>query len=153
MGITAIVLDTSPLGLVVQKPGKSPEADACRAWMKGLLARGFAIYIPEIADYELRRELIRAGFANSVARLDGLKTVLQYLPITTPAILQAAALWAQARNIGVSTADRHALDGDIIVCAQALSLSLSPSDFIVATSNVKHLARFVPADEWQNIKP
>jgi hypothetical protein len=58
---TAVFLDTTPLGLVSQKQGKSSEADACRAWMMKLLADGVRIYMPEVADYEVRRELIRSG--------------------------------------------------------------------------------------------
>ncbi len=30
---------------------------------------------------------------------------------------------------------------------------LQVSDLIVATSNVRHLARYVPADVWQKIVP
>jgi len=120
--------------------------------MEGLLVRGFDIYIPEIADYELRREMIRQGLLSSIVRLDKLKGAVQYLPLTTAIMLQAADLWAQSRNAGVATSDRHALDGDVILCAQALSLNRPPTDFIVATGNVKHITRFVPADLWSNIK-
>lgn len=41
------------------------------------------IGIPEIADYEVRRELIRTGLSKSVHRLDGLKERLEYIPIQT----------------------------------------------------------------------
>ena len=109
--------------------------------------------MPEIADYEVRRELIRVGAGASVTRLDGLKNLIDYLSLTTPMMQKAAELWAQARNAGIPTADKHALDGDVILCAQALSLGLPPADFVVATSNVRHLARFVPAKEWANIQP
>lgn len=68
-------------------------------------------------------------------------------------MLEAAELWAQAGNLGVATADIRALDGDVIVAAQVLSLGLAASEFVVATSNVKHLSRFVPADLWGNIRP
>ena len=30
-------------------------------------------------------------------------------------------------------------------------MSLGVSDFVVATTNVGHLSRFVPAELWQNI--
>ena len=85
--------------------------------------------------------------------MNNLKTVLRYLPITTGVMLNAADLWAQVRNAGIATADIHALDGDVIVAAQALSLALAPSEFVVATQNVKHLSRFVPANLWTNITP
>jgi hypothetical protein len=66
MGITSFILGTTPLGLVTQKTGKSSEADACRTWMEDLLDRGFDVYVPEIADYEVRREMILAGLASSI---------------------------------------------------------------------------------------
>jgi hypothetical protein len=62
----------------------------------------------------------------------------------------AAELWAQARQGGYPTAPDPALDGDVILAAQALSLGVP---VVVATANVAHLSRFVPADVWQNIAP
>lgn len=37
----------------------------------------------------------------------------------------------------------------MILAGQALSLN--EPDLVIATTNVGHLARFVPADLWQNI--
>ena len=153
MALVAVVLDSSPLGLITQQTGKSQDGDACRTWMESLLAQGVKVYVPEVADYEVRRELIRAKKPSSITRLNRLKQFARYLPITTNIMLEAAELWAQARNAGVATADIHALDGDVIVTAQALSLGLATSEFVIATSNVGHLSRFVPADLWSNIKP
>ena len=151
--LLAVALDSSPLGLVTQKVGKSPEGDACRLWMENLLRQGVKIYVPEIADCEVRRELLRAGKPASVLRLDRLKQLARYVPLTTNAMLEAAALWAQVRNLGLTTADIHALDGDVIVAAQVLSLGYAPSEIVIATSNVRHLSRFAPTEVWGNIKP
>ncbi len=151
--IIAVVLDTSPLSVQAQKPGHSADVDACHAWLNRMLHGGTAVYVPEIADYEVRRELIRAGKWASLRRLDQVKALNQYLPITTSDMLLAAELWARARNEGVATAAVHALDGDVILAAQALSLGLEPAQFIVATSNPKHLSRYVPADLWNSITP
>ena len=41
------------------------------------------IFVPEIADYEVRRELIRSGQAASVSRLDRIRRLDKFLPITT----------------------------------------------------------------------
>jgi len=153
MALVAVALDSSPLGLVTQKTGKSLNGDACRVWMENLLVQGVRVYVPEVADYEVRRELIRTKNPGSIARLDRLKQFARYLPITTDIMLEAAELWAQSRNLGVATADIHALDGDLIIAAQALSLALATSEFVIATSNVRHLSRFVPAELWNNIKP
>lgn len=111
--------------------------------------------VPEIADYEIRRELIRAGATAAVARLDAFLAARpgRYLPITTSAILKAAALWAEARNKRYATADPKALDGDVILAAQALVMGLPTSEFIIATDNVGHLSRYAPAEEWRKITP
>ena len=152
---TVIVLDTTPLGLVTQKPGNSSEVDACLRWIADMTRAGSRIVVPEIADYEIRRELTRARKMIGLQRLDAFNAARQdrYLPITTEAMLRAVALWAQARNVGSATADNHALDGDVILVAQALGLGVPVGEIIVATSNVRHIARFIAADMWFNIRP
>ncbi len=102
-----IVLDAGPLGLASKPPGK-PDADRCRAWIRTLDTSGVRIVVPEVADYEVRRELIRAGATAGVRRLDRLESVLHYDPITTPAIRHAADFWAVVRNAGLPTAHHHA---------------------------------------------
>lgn len=119
--------------------------------MKESLTSGAQVLIPEIADYEVRRELLRANKTRSVARLNGLKSVLGYLPITTRVMLRAAELWAQARNMGKPTASDQALDADMILVAQAALLIADGDSVIVATTNVSHLSLFVPAARWQDI--
>ena len=127
-----VVLDTTPLGLVTQKPGKSNNADACADWISKLIRSRHRIVVPEIVDYEVRRELTRAGQDASIARLDAfnLADLHRYIPLTTEAMRLAAKLWAEARNAGIATAHNHALDGDVIVAAQALSMGVPPTDFI-----------------------
>ena len=79
-------------------------------------------YVPEIADFELRRELIRAGKTASISRLDAFVSAVpdRYLPLTTPDVRLASALWAQVRNQGRTTAPPDALDGDTLIAAQAI---------------------------------
>jgi predicted nucleic acid-binding protein len=74
-----------------------------------------------------------------------------YLPITTQAMRLAAELWAQARNRGMTTAHPMALDGDVILAAQVLAAGYAPTDFVIATSNVRHLAQFAPSAAWESI--
>ncbi len=147
-----IVLDSTPLSALCLSV-KSASASAITRWSLDCLAAGHHIYIAEVIDYELRRELLRAGKKNSIAALDGLKTLFEYLPITTPAMLRAADLWAQSRLSGIPTGDPKKLDVDVILAAQALTLPFAPADVVVATSNVGHISRFVPADLWTNITP
>lgn len=65
----------------------------------------------------------------------------------------AADLWAQSRQSGLAMGDPKKLDIDVIVTAQALTLGVPTSDLVIATSNVRHLSRFAPADLWTNITP
>ncbi len=146
----AVVLDTGPLGLVVH-PRAEQNAEA-NEWLEDLLLGGVAVYLPEIADYELRRELLRLASKKSIERLDSLKEILVYLPLDTETILRAAQFWADARRQGKVTAPPEALDGDVILAAQTRALeadhALSP---VVATTNVGHLSILVAAEEWQEI--
>jgi hypothetical protein len=66
-------------------------------------------------------------------------------------MLFAADLWAEARKAGQLTADAKALDGDVILSAQARLLRTESTEVIVATTNVGHLARFIAASDWQSI--
>jgi len=147
-----LVLDSSPLGLLFQKP-KIPRADECRDWLKAHLSAGTKVIIPEVVHYELKRELLRLGRSNSVASLVNFENAAagRYLPITTSAMDLAAEFWARSRRQGKPTADPHALDVDVILAAQVLAAGFDPAQFIVATSNVSHLSLFVPAQAWETI--
>jgi hypothetical protein len=52
-----VFLDSGPLGLLTNPRGR-PKADQCRQWVKDLAAAGVRIFVPEVADYEVRRKLI-----------------------------------------------------------------------------------------------
>jgi predicted nucleic acid-binding protein len=144
-----VVLDPGPIGFLTN-PNNSPVPVAIRQWLANLVAAGRRVALPEIADYEIRRECLRANLAHSLVLLDSLVSQLEYLPLTTAAMRRAAELWAQARNTGQPTAPDHALDGDVILAAQALTLNAA---VVVATGNPAHLSRFVKSDLWQHIAP
>jgi len=148
MANLVILLDTTPLGLVTH-PNPSATAIACRQWLHSQVAQGSRVIIPEIADYELRRELLRANRRRGLSHLDSLIQQVEYLPLTTEAMRRAAQFWAQARRQGQPTGADATLDGDVILAAQAATLN--EPNVIIATANVRHIARFVPADLWQNI--
>jgi predicted nucleic acid-binding protein len=149
---TPIVLDSGPLGLVLQKPGIAV-ADRCRLWFKSHVNSGTRFFVPEIVDYELRRELLRLNRSESLRALDEfpLLPTNKLLVLTTDDLRLAAELWAKARQQGKPTADPHALDVDVILAAQTLRTNFGQSKPIVATSNVKHLSLFVAAAEWADI--
>ena len=136
---------------MVTNPKLSSESAACAQWLQVHIATGNQIIIPEIADYELRRELLRANKTKGIARLDDLAKFLNYLPITTTAMRQAAQFWAQARQQGQPTAGDKTIDGDMILVAQAVTLAVP--DLVIATTNVGHLAKFIAAELWQTITP
>lgn len=77
--------------------------------------------------------------------------MLPYAPITTDIMLSAAQLWADARNQGTPTADAKALDADVILAATALAYLSVDSEVTIATTNIRHLARFVSAATWRTI--
>jgi hypothetical protein len=143
-----VLLDSGPLGMVTH-PRRNPDV---AAWFAGLQRRGTAVLIPEIADYEVRRELVRAGRTIGVRRLDALGRVLGYVHVSREVWLLAAQLWADARRIGRPTADPAALDGDVILAASARLLAAAGDQPVIATTNVDHLALFVDARPWHEIQ-
>lgn len=155
--ITVILLDAGPLGLVTH-PGGGEDARLCRAWFEGELRAGHRICVPAIADYEVRRELVRADRRKSLEKLDDLIHQLPYMPMLGETIRTAAELWADARRKGQPTAPEPALDADCLLAAQARTfLTLNRShrwirltrderahgvNVVVATTNVGHLGRY-----------
>jgi hypothetical protein len=136
---------------MITNPKSSPENEACKDWLAILASRGVEVVIPEIADYEVRRELLRAGKDRGLGRLDALKGMLSYAPITTPVMLKAAEFWAAARRLGRQSADDASLDADMILAAQADALNRGGNQALIATTNVRHLALFAPARVWRDV--
>lgn len=149
-----ILLDSSPLGRVTN-PNATTKNTQCKDWLKMLLQSGTEVKVPEICDYELRRELLRANKTAGVQRLDQLAANIGYIPLTTPIMRKASELWAILRQRGLPTASDDSIDGDVILAAQALILKQEATNkgktVIIATENVGHLSRLTDADEWQNI--
>jgi len=137
---------------MITNPRASTANEECRRWLRALLMHSIRVVLPEIADYEVRRELLRARRRVGVQRLDRLNLTLEYLPMTTEAMRLAADFWAIARQQGRPTADDRALDGDVILAAQARTIASDREPVIVATTNVSHLSRFVPAADWREVR-
>lgn len=136
-----LLLDTGVLGQVCH-PRKHGDA---RAWLRRVV-HVHELIVPEIADYELRRELMRIGAARSLAHLDELGRCLSYQPVTTATWRRAAGLWAQLRRAGRPTADGAALDGDMLLAALALEIGAS-----VVTTNPRHFDGLVEAMSWGDV--
>ena len=137
-----LLLDSGPLGMIAHPKANND----INHWFQVMLSRGVEFCIPEICDYELRRELLHRRLIKSVQRLDELKNYATYLPISTAAMLMAATFWAASRKQGRLAADPKELNGDVILAAQAVE-----ADGIVVTDNVGHLNLFVDAKRWTDI--
>jgi len=136
------MLDAGPLASLVHPRIDSSFAD----WFEEAVAAGLEIVIPEIADYEVRRKLLHKEFRQSLVRLDTLAASFTYLAIDTRTLRRAAELWAAARRRGRPTASPEALDGDVILAAQAEAVGA-----IVVSDNFDHLGQFVPTQRWTQI--
>ena len=136
-----LLLDTSVFGRVCH-PRRHADA---KVWL-GRAALEHDVLISELADYELRRELLRIGASRSLARLDELGRELSYVPVTTATWRKAARLWAVLRTAGLPSAAPGALDGDVLLAAQAIA-----EDATVVTTNAKHFATLVPACAWEEV--
>lgn len=153
-----VFLDTGPLGILTNPKLPLPTLDAIR-WSVAMVTAGHSLIVPAVSDFELRRELERIGGTRSLNALDKFNSGApdRYLTLSDSALKLGAKLWGQARNSGSLPADPRELNGDVLIAAQALdyqtSQGLATTDIIIATVNVGHLALFVPADAWTNIKP
>ncbi|MCC5601370.1 type II toxin-antitoxin system VapC family toxin [Nostoc favosum] len=144
----AILLDTHPLSQVTH-PKVNPKV---QQWLRSLGKTETVIRVPEIADYELRRELLRQGKQKSIDRLNKLSQIC-LIPLTPETMRKAAELWASVRNQGKPTASNESLDSDIILAAQAILQLKSFDQVIVVTTNLKHISRFesegICVVDWQ----
>ena len=105
----------------------------CLTWLKTISATGATVIIPEIAHYEVRRELLRIRAIGSI---------------------KAAEFWASLRQSGIPTASPEALDADAILAGQA-ALAGQPGDTVtIATTTLAHLSRFpgIDAQIWDQIQ-
>lgn len=152
-----IVLDTFPTSRVAKRLGtKQPTvSDKCHQWIHRCEASGHRVVVPSISYYESLRELEQRRDPIQIARLKAFcLDIDRFLPLTAEDLELSARLWGQARRAGQPTADPHALDADVILAAQALSLDIPHRpELIVATTNPAHLSRYVTADLWSNISP
>jgi predicted nucleic acid-binding protein len=147
-----VLLDTSVLGLLYLRDGVEPGV-SCRAWVKQRIRAGDIVVVPEPCEFEARRELIRRGAEVQLARLDQALAGLVLVGVDRGVWLEAARLWARARNAGQPTASPDRLDFDVLLAAVARTIGGEGDATVVATSNVGHLARFgIEARNWQVIQ-
>ena len=75
-----VMLDAGVLGLLITPAGKSVEAADCARWLAACMQAGKRVLVPEITDYEVRRELIRLGKAKAISQLDALAVATSTYP-------------------------------------------------------------------------
>ncbi|HWO20448.1 MAG TPA: PIN domain-containing protein [Kofleriaceae bacterium] len=131
-----LLLDTGVLGQICH-PRKHHDV---RAWFRRTV-QDHEFLVSEVADYELRRELLRIDSRKSIDRLDELTRELRYLPVTTATWRAAARLWAEQRRAGRVTGE--GLDGDVLIAAQALEELAT-----IVTTNEKHFEGIVDVSSW-----
>lgn len=136
-----LLLDTAVVGEICH-PRKY---DDVRAWF-ARAAAAHEMLLSEVADYELRRELLRIDSRRSLDRLDELTRELRYIPVTTATWRAAARLWALQRKAGRVTAAEGGLDGDVLIAAQALA-----ENAVIVTPNTRHFDSMVRAVTWQEV--
>ena len=140
------LLDSGPLGLLAHD--RTAQRVPIQNWVLQELATGSTVYVSEVADYEVRRELtrlVRSGQLPSsrLNRLNQLAALCVYLPLSTAMWQRAAELWADARLQGLPTSSPAALDADALLAAQAEAVQAT-----VVTNNPTHLGRWVPMHVW-----
>jgi predicted nucleic acid-binding protein len=148
-----IFLDSGPLGLITHPQYGSAEVVEVTDWISNSILAGSRVIVPAIVYYELKRELLRARKTVGLSRLDAFVNAApdRYLPLSDEALRLAADLWAKSRQLGRLTAAPQSLDIDVIIAAQAISAAKVSSEFVVATTNPKHLSQFVAAKHWNEI--
>lgn len=143
-----VLLDSNPLSQI-SHPKMQPKI---KQWLLSLQNNKTSLRVPEISDYEVRRELLRAKKQKSLDRLNRLSQAC-LIPLTSETMQKAAELWAWVRNQGRPTASDQSLDGDVILASQAILQLEEFDEVIVVTTNLKHISRFeregICVADWQ----
>ena len=147
-----ILLDAGLIGLLASAP-HLPAVIEGKAWLEGHLGQN-EVTIPDVAAYEVLRELIRLGATEKLIRLDDLRARLFSAEVTEDAWDKAAEFWALVRKAGKPTASPDALDADAILAGVAATIATPGDAVVIATTNVRHLARFpgIDARPWREVR-
>lgn len=137
-----LLLDTNVLVRLCHPTGHQDVKD----WFRALLLKGGAapeFLISVLADYELRRALLRRGGTASLDRLDELARSVTVVPITPEVVRRGAEIFASIPESG----GNRASDADVLMAAQA-----QLEGAVLVTSDA--LLRDVPgimAKDWHEI--
>lgn len=151
-----ILIDTGIVGLLTQ-PNSTNESTQILDWMYNSLAKSVRVLASDICDYEIRRGLIKARLdgrcSDGIEKLDQLREVIEFLPITNRALAHACVYWADAAKKSQLNAPKHDINFDLILCGtwKVLTEDYPGQDIVIATKNLRDFLRFANADLWQNI--
>lgn len=149
MNPLVIVLDAGPLSAILY----AKRGSAIETWYNDHLAAGTKFVIPEVADYEVRRLLVKRKAVARIARLDELIKTVYYHPISTSVMHHAADAWAACRLRGQPFTVDDRFDGDAVFVGHVRVLEAAGTQVLVATHDVADLSPWVDAYEWQDIEP
>jgi predicted nucleic acid-binding protein len=141
----SLAIDSGPLGLLAHPDNtRYPELNR---WFALHYEAGTRFVIPEISDFEVRRNLILEHRRRSLRKLNDLHYFARYLPITTAAMRLAAVYWANLRRTGRPVGHPKELNADVIVAAQAVQAKA-----ILVTNNPRHFPSQLETRTWSDIK-
>jgi hypothetical protein len=134
-----IVIDSGALGYLVNKKN----FENTERWFDFVERIIDAeIRLPAIIDYESGRNYKLEKLSNSIINLDKFRERHEYLELTDLDLDLAKSLWAYCRSIGKPTTNKDKIDVDVILVAQAISLSEEFSEIIIITSDPRDLSVF-----------
>lgn len=119
-----------------------------KEWLRRLLERGAAapeILVSVLADYELRRVLMKQQGVESLAHLDALEQSLRFVPLTVEASRRAAGM---RRESGVAGSPSLS-DGDLLMAAQAEI----EGAILVTNDKAIHQIPGLTVRDWSEIDP
>ena len=151
-----ILIDTGIVGLLTQ-PNSTEESSLVLNWMYGLLAKSVIVLSSDVCDYEIRRGLELARLEDKcidgIEKLDQLREVIEFLPITNRCLNHASVYWADAISKSQLNAPRRDINFDLILCGtwKKLTEDYPGQEVIIATKNLRDFLRFADVDLWQNI--
>jgi predicted nucleic acid-binding protein len=147
-----VLLDSGPLSKY-SNPKSGKNNDLCKQRVNDLLAKGVEVKVPEVADYELRRQLklnkLLTQNTKGLERLDAVIRALGLVTLTSRAIDMATDLWAAVRK--KQGKSDEGIDADVLIAAQAILEAEHGDSVKVATTNKKHFDGIVPFLDWTNL--
>ena len=133
-----ILLDTGVLGKICHKNISIGTIKV----LKYLEQQKIGLRVPEICDYEIRRNLILENLDKSIRKLNKFRKTDRLIFFNSDTMMIASEIWAEIRKQGNPTENKDNLDGDVILAAQACQLKRYYELVIVLTTNAKDLAKF-----------